>query len=1025
MNNKAQMITIFFSLFLILAIITILGIESANLNTNENINSLIQAYNLPKLEYYNFLNVISKISTINPSNATNAIFNSTIEGIYSKLFQNLNITNQGVNTSSVVISNFGQSIPLLITNYQNIATPNPFQQMINISVSSIDNYINTTSFGQNVEFVYNNNSIIPSWLESYNSKYAIWWVKIPSIPAKGTLTIYMKFASKKTNLLNNKTTGEAPQLSPIYGEYDDGANVFLSYGDFLGTAGFDGWTPYVTSGKFTPVATSNGIEMTNDTVSEGTHILPPNSLPEEPVIVEYSWNFYGGTSPTDGEILSLFGNLNSLVGPPVVTCGGGNIASSDSVMLMVEPIGMNCSGKYIPAILDSKNNAIISTINNLPSTTPQVYTEELIISSSTTAEAGVINQSSSLSNFSQVNVPITMSGSIPYAFNFPTLMVAAGTGGGYDYNYVKWVMARAYPPNGVMPTVQILNVPPNIGYIAPLTITNHQNTATPNPFQQEVVINASRYSAIEAPNLDNIEFFYPNGTIIPSWLENGSRSSENAVYWLKIGSIPANSSINAFIGFASTNLNLFNGKTVGEAPQLSPTYGEYDDGANVFIHYGGGGNTGWSQFTYVGGTWTTANGYLQQTATGGSYSGGPTALIESASYSNTGQYILGMAFNYTTEADARVGIIAVATPTTTPDTFGYRFIGQQGSNGAGFLSFLNDEVAWVVDNTYQGAVSTPYTMVITDNAGTWSGNLYSGYEESSSPLTSLSPTSYTTANAEGATSGYVGISAAYCGSTCTTANPINVMWFYMRAYPPNGVMPSTSIGDIQNIYPFEYQYSVANFTNSTSISVPGTASTGKIWNGGHAYTLTMWVKMQHAYGRCGYPCSDLFQTNQGCTSGLEQDPYNATGYQVNLLEWNSSCGTGATAEGSPYQYVPYGKWELITGIFKYNSQGNAWIASCVDTHCTNSTWTLTEPAVYSTPATILGSQQINGKVADVQMYDSTLTLNQVNQLYKEFIGAEPVSNSTLVAWIPLDGNAYDDSGNGNTASLSSVNFLYP
>ncbi|MCW1296039.1 MAG: hypothetical protein OH343_05230, partial [Candidatus Parvarchaeota archaeon] len=250
-------------------------------------------------------------------------------------------------------------------------------------------------------------------------------------------------------------------------------------------------------------------------------------------------------------------------------------------------------------------------------------------------------------------------------------------------------------------------------------------------------------------------------------------------------------------------------------------------------------------------------------------------------------------------------------------------------------------------------------------------------------------------------------------------------WFRVRAYPPNGVMPSTSIGDIQDIYPFEYQYSVANFTNSTSISVPGTASTGKIWNGGHAYTLAMWVKMDHAYGTCGYPCSDLFQTNQGCTSGLEQDPYNATGYQVNLLEWNSSCGTGATAQGSPYQYVPYGKWELITGIFKYNSQGNAWIASCVDTSCTNRTWTLTAPAVYSTPATILGSNQMNGQVADVQMYDSALTLNQVNQLYNEFIGAQPVYNSTLVAWIPLDGNAYDDSGNGNTASLTSVNFLYP
>ena len=245
------------------------------------------------------------------------------------------------------------------------------------------------------------------------------------------------------------------------------------------------------------------------------------------------------------------------------------------------------------------------------------------------------------------------------------------------------------------------------------------------------------------------------------------------------------------MGFAPTSTNLFNTNNVGEAPQLSPTYGEYDDGANVFTQYGG---KSWSSFTFVGGTWTTANGYLQQTATNGSYNGGPTALIESTDYSATGQYVLGMAFNYNAEPVARVGIIAVATPTITPGTLGYRFIGEQITGGAGFLSFLNDNSAWVVNNNYQGAVSTDYTMVITDAGGTWSGNLYLGYTESGTPLTSLSPVSYTTNNAEGTNTGYVGISAAYAGAAGLVANPITVMWFYMRAYPPNGVMPSVSFG---------------------------------------------------------------------------------------------------------------------------------------------------------------------------------------------------------------------------------------
>jgi hypothetical protein len=242
----------------------------------------------------------------------------------------------------------------------------------------------------------------------------------------------------------------------------------------------------------------------------------------------------------------------------------------------------------------------------------------------------------------------------------------------------------------------------------------------------------------------------------------------------------------------STN---YDGVYAGEAPQLSSTYGQYDNGASVFNQYGGGGSSGWSKFTFVGGTWTTAKGYLQQTATNGNYNGGPTALIESTSYSVTGQYVLGMAFNYTTQASARVGILADATPVTTPDTYGYRFLGQY--SGAGFISFLNDGVAWVVNNAYQGAVSTPYTMIITDAGGTWSGNLYSGYGEASAPLTSLTPTSYTTANKQGQTSGYIGISAAYGNGSTIVANPINVMWFYMRAYPPNGVMPRTSFDSVK------------------------------------------------------------------------------------------------------------------------------------------------------------------------------------------------------------------------------------
>ena len=126
--------------------------------------------------------------------------------------------------------------------------------------------------------------------------------------------------------------------------------------------------------------------------------------------------------------------------------------------------------------------------------------------------------------------------------------------------------------------------PSSILYFSIVHITNTQNISTSQPFQQMLNVSYSLYKGYAASNFQNVEFFYSNGTIIPSWLE-GYNYSRNAIYWLKIGSIPASSSITIYIGFALNSTNLFNNKTTGEAPQLSSTYAEYDDGNNVFINY--------------------------------------------------------------------------------------------------------------------------------------------------------------------------------------------------------------------------------------------------------------------------------------------------------------------------------------------------------------------------------------------------------------------------------------------------------
>ena len=56
----------------------------------------------------------------------------------------------------------------------------------------------------------------------------------------------------------------------------------------------------------------------------------------------------------------------------------------------------------------------------------------------------------------------------------------------------------------------------------PIRICNMQSSSTAAPFQQMLTVNSSKYKAYSAGNLDNIEFFYSNGTIIPSWLDGNT-----------------------------------------------------------------------------------------------------------------------------------------------------------------------------------------------------------------------------------------------------------------------------------------------------------------------------------------------------------------------------------------------------------------------------------------------------------------------------------------------------------------------
>ena len=317
---------------------------------------------------------------------------------------------------------------LTITNSQTTATSSPFQQMINITSTSPGWAYISQNFGQNVEFFYPNGTTIPSWLENYTSTHALWWVKVGSIPASSSITIYMGFASTSTNLFNTVNDGEAPQLSSTYAEYDDGANIFSNYWNFAGVSLPTGWGASDSSGIFI----NNGVQINDGSIYTTSAVFSSLNSVEEMYAKYTALNTY-----------NYVGIMQSNTQAP----SGGNTGSNAEILWMTNS-GSNEYGAWSAngssASYNIQSGIILSFIPNLN----QFYVIGTYVSNNIVGEQ--INYTDKL----------TASGTFDTS-QYVILGCFEGSGCGsntINSLFVQWVRVRAYPPNGVMPSVSFGSV---------------------------------------------------------------------------------------------------------------------------------------------------------------------------------------------------------------------------------------------------------------------------------------------------------------------------------------------------------------------------------------------------------------------------------------------------------------------------------------------------------------------------------------------------------------------------------------
>ena len=308
--------------------------------------------------------------------------------------------------------------PITITNTQSSATPSPFQQMINFTSSDPGfSSIATGNFGQNVEFFYYNGTIIPSWLENYTSTNATWWLKIAAIPGGSSETVYVGFAPTSANLFNTVNDGEAPQIpcgsTPTsscsnYAEYDDGASVFNYYTNFAGTTLNSSWSV----GSGVTFSVNNGL--TVNASSSGWDGLMNSKTLNAPIVEEMYSKLISGYA------IMATGLASSNILRTTDSIGYEGRSVNGQGTTIENPIGASTLEKGTGLAIGVMYVVTGITVNSTEGT---VYINYGADGTSTLSSATI-----SLPN----NIVI----------------------GGYNSEFfVQWFRTRAYPPNGIMPSV--------------------------------------------------------------------------------------------------------------------------------------------------------------------------------------------------------------------------------------------------------------------------------------------------------------------------------------------------------------------------------------------------------------------------------------------------------------------------------------------------------------------------------------------------------------------------------------------
>jgi len=232
-----------------------------------------------------------------------------------------------------------------------------------------------------------------------------------------------------------------------------------------------------------------------------------------------------------------------------------------------------------------------------------------------------------------------------------------------------------------------------------------------------------------------------------------------------------------------------------------------------------------------------------------------------------------------------------------------------------------------------------------------------------------------------------------------------------QVFRPNGP-GTTQFINLEGVCSGEIPQYVAQFNlgsdaviNTTAVLIPNTTT---------AFTVSVWIDVSPSANN-----NDLMM--------IVGEP-NYIGHGVFALAYNPypslSFGLECYGNDGYITGVTSGAWYNIVGVYK-SGVGSTFVNGVNETSANSIGLGTNEPFDIGNGGEGCGSppKPFIGQMANVQLYNTSLSANGIQALYREGIGGAPIDLQHLVAWYPLNGNANDYSGNGNNGVPTNVIFV--